>query len=219
MRRSSRCFMQRERGELFRSHRLQLQPGDSVHLNLNYTPIVVSDSEYLRQSECAKCGERRHERQPSIRQRRQCRSALEDRHFQYRADLHATDRAIMRFSTLAPMCERISITTIPATIRLPILGRRICKLSRSAQYRTLTNAGSALRRHLRERNPQHEGGREYRANVSARERQFGMVDPTYNAPCVDANGNSVPGYSSPRLHATAPVSRIPTTFRCSRPMT
>ena len=85
-------------------------------------PFVVSDAERLRQSECAECGQRRSERESGLRQCRQYRSALEDRHLRYRADLYAHHWRQLGLQLRSLHPERSVTTTIRAAIRLPILG-------------------------------------------------------------------------------------------------
>jgi hypothetical protein len=66
-----------------------------------------------------------------------------------------------------------------------------------SQYRTLTNVGVHGDLTYVHGRQNILVGAEYEQTFLREHDSLGVVDPTYNAPCVDANGNPLPGYSDP----------------------
>ena len=66
-----------------------------------------------------------------------------------------------------------------------------------SQFRTLTNAGGRSDITYAKGNQNIKAGVTYQQTFLSENDHLGTVDPTYNAPCVDAAGNPLPGYSSP----------------------
>jgi hypothetical protein len=85
----------------------------------------------------------------------------------------------------------------PSGNPLADLGPANLQTSSIAQYRTLTNAG------LRSDFSYQKGinniklGAVYQQTFLRENDSLGVVDPTYNSPCVDANNNPQPGFSDP----------------------
>jgi hypothetical protein len=85
----------------------------------------------------------------------------------------------------------------PSGNPLADLGPANLQTSSIAQYRTLTNAG------LRSDFSYQKGinniklGAVYQQTFLRENDSLGIVDPTYNSPCVDANNNPQPGFSDP----------------------
>ena len=67
------------------------------------------------------------QRKPDLRQRRQHRPALQDRHVQYLADITRTSSTTTRSSTWAHSSARTSTTTTPAPTPSPTWDRRTCR--------------------------------------------------------------------------------------------
>ena len=65
------------------------------------------------------------------------------------------------------------------------------------QYRTLTNAGVHTDVSYNKGNQTIKIGANYSQTFLRENDSLGIASPVYNAPCVDANGNSLPGYSDP----------------------
>jgi hypothetical protein len=79
-----------------------------------------------------------------------------------------------------------------------------------AQYRTLTNSG--LRTDFSYQKGIHniKAGAVYQQTFLRENDSLGIADPTYNAPCVDANGVPQPGFSDPtQCEAAGFVSNDP----------
>ena len=74
-----------------------LTPADSIHLDLNYTPLLVPEPERLRQPEYSERCQRRDQRQPRLRQRGRYRPAVSDQDVQHRSNLYARDQLTIRF--------------------------------------------------------------------------------------------------------------------------
>jgi hypothetical protein len=65
------------------------------------------------------------------------------------------------------------------------------------QYRTLTNAGVHTDVSYNKGNQTIKIGANYSQTFLRENDSLGIASPVYNAPCVDADGNSLPGYSDP----------------------
>jgi hypothetical protein len=91
----------------------------------------------------------------------------------------------------------------PSGNPLADLGPPNLQTSSIAQYRTLTNAG--LRADFSYQKGIHnvKAGAVYQQTFLRENDSLGVVDPTYNAPCVDADGNPQPGLSDPTQCAAA----------------
>jgi Carboxypeptidase regulatory-like domain/TonB-dependent Receptor Plug Domain len=173
-----------------------LTPVDSVHLNLNYsrswfqTPNAYDN---LNISNIVSGG------------------ASSSPVF---ADIGNTDqRSRIETFDIAPTYTRVvganSVFNFGAYIRkdaynyypsgnpLADLGPANLQTSSIAQDRTLANAG--LRSDFSYVKGIHtiKAGAVYQQTFLRENDSLGVVDSTYNAPCVDANGNPLPGYSSP----------------------
>ena len=85
----------------------------------------------------------------------------------------------------------------PSGNPLADLGPANLQTSSIAQNRTLTNAG--LRSDFSYVKGIHtiKAGAVYQQTFLRENDSLGVVDSVYNSPCVDANGNPLPGYSSP----------------------
>jgi hypothetical protein len=66
-----------------------------------------------------------------------------------------------------------------------------------AQYRTLTNAGLRSDLSYQKGINNIKIGAVYQQTFLRENDSLGVVDPTYNSPCVDANGVAQPGFSDP----------------------
>ena len=91
----------------------------------------------------------------------------------------------------------------PSGNPLADLGPPNLQTSSIAQYRTLTNAG--LRSDFSYQKGIHniKAGAVYQQTFLRENDSLGVVDSTYNSPCVDANGNPQPGFSDPSQCAAA----------------
>jgi hypothetical protein len=65
------------------------------------------------------------------------------------------------------------------------------------QYRTLTNAGVHTDVSYNKGNQTIKIGANYSQTFLRENDRLGIASPVYNAPCVDADGNPLPGYSDP----------------------
>jgi hypothetical protein len=91
----------------------------------------------------------------------------------------------------------------PSGNPLADLGPTNLQTSSIAQYRTLTNAG--LRTDFSYQKGIHniKAGAVYQQTFLRENDSLGVVDSTYNSPCVDANGTAQPGFSDPSQCAAA----------------
>ncbi len=85
----------------------------------------------------------------------------------------------------------------PSNNPLADLGPVNLQTSSISQYRTLTNAGFHTDYSYVKGINNIKAGAVYEQTFLRENDSLGVVDPTYNSPCVDASGNSLPGYSSP----------------------
>ena len=72
-----------------------------------------------------------------------------------------------------------------------------------AQYRTLTNAGAHADLSYTKGNQSIKGGVFYTQTFLRERDSLGIVNPTFNSPCVNASGDSVDGFTNPADCAAA----------------
>jgi hypothetical protein len=85
----------------------------------------------------------------------------------------------------------------PSGNPLADLGPANLQTSSISQFRTLTNAGFHTDYSYVKGINNIKAGAVYEQTFLRENDTLGVVGPTYNSPCVDASGNSLPGYSSP----------------------
>jgi hypothetical protein len=85
----------------------------------------------------------------------------------------------------------------PSGNPLADLGPTNLQTSSISQYRTLTNAGLHTDYSYVKGIHNIKAGAVYEQTFLRENDALGLVDSTYNSPCVDANGNPLPGYSDP----------------------
>jgi hypothetical protein len=66
-----------------------------------------------------------------------------------------------------------------------------------SQFRTLTNVGARSDVTYAKGNQNIKAGAVYQQTFLRENDKLGVIDATYNAPCVDTDGNPLPGYSDP----------------------
>jgi hypothetical protein len=91
----------------------------------------------------------------------------------------------------------------PSGNPLADLGPANLQTSSIAQYRTLTNAGLRTDFSYEKGMNNIKVGAVYQQTFLRENDRLGVVDPTYNSPCVDSNGNPQPGFSDPTQCAAA----------------
>jgi hypothetical protein len=86
----------------------------------------------------------------------------------------------------------------PSGNPLADLGPANLQTSSISQYRTLTNSGTHSDFSYVRGHQNIKAGVVYQQTVLRENDSLGVVEPTYNSPCVDSvSGNSLPGYSTP----------------------
>src|SRR6202453_4771638 len=85
----------------------------------------------------------------------------------------------------------------PSGNPLADLGPANLQTSSIAQYRTLTNSGLRTDFSYQKGINNIKLGAVYQQTFLRENDSLGVVDPTYNSPCVDANGTAQPGFSDP----------------------
>ena len=107
----------------------------------------------------------------------------------------------------------------PSGNPLADLGPSNLQTSSISQYRTLTNTGVHADYSYVKGVNNIKVGAQYEQTFLRENDNLGVVESTYNSPCVDVNGNSVAGIL--QIHRSACMgaarSRTPTIFPCSRP--
>src|SRR6201996_1694221 len=93
--------------------------------------------------------------------------------------------------------RRDAYNYFPSGNPLADLGPVNLQTSSISQFRTLTNAGFHTDFSYVKGINNIKAGAVYGQTFLRENDTLGVVDPTYNSPCVDPNGNSLPGYSSP----------------------
>ena len=91
----------------------------------------------------------------------------------------------------------------PSGNPLADLGAPNLQTSSISQFRTLTNAGSHVDYTYVHGHQNFLAGVQYEQTFLREHDSLGVVESTYNSPCVDANGNPVPGFTSPSQCAAA----------------
>ena len=119
-------------------------------------------------------------------------------------------------SRSAAGCGRTSTTTIRAIIRSPT-SRPICRSATAGQNRRLTNAGPATSMSYVKGVHNIKIGAQYEHTFLTERDNFGLVDPTVNAPCLNADGSpdTDPTLTDPPPARAAWPIRIRTSFRFS----
>ena len=211
------------RAERLRSRGLYFTAGRLDPPGLQLQPVLVPDAQLVRQPERAERGQRRHQRQPRLRKRGQHRPALARSAPSISRRLIRALSATTRSSTSALLSAETTITTIQATIRWPTWDRPTCKPPRSAQNRTLTNAGVHSDFSYSKGIHNIKIGAQYGQTFLRENDSLGVVDrPTASAPCVDAERQSPCRVTPVHLIARREIptsARILTTSRLSRPTT
>jgi hypothetical protein len=90
----------------------------------------------------------------------------------------------------------------PSSNPLADLGPANLQTSSIGQERTLTNAGVHGDVSYAHRAHTFKAGAQYSQTFLREHDKLGIVEATYNSPCVDANGNPLPGFSSASQCAT-----------------
>ena len=98
---------------------------------------------------------------------------------------------------LTAFARRDDYDYFPSANPLADLGPSNLQTSSISQYRTLTNAGTHADYTWVHGRQNLLAGIQYEQTFLREHDSLGIVDNTYNAPCVDLNGNSLPGYSDP----------------------
>ena len=176
-------------------------PADSMHLNLNYSRSWFQTPNAYDNLDVHNVLQRRRQRQPHLRQRRRHRSALQDRHLQHRADLYAHHQQQLGLQPgrLRPPDD---YNYYPSNNPLADLGPE-SQTSSISQNRTLTNAGVHSDFSYAQGHQQLQGRRAIQQTFLRENDNLGVVDPTYNAPCVDASGNPLP---ATQIRRSAPAA-------------
>ena len=133
-------------------------------------------------------------------------SGLEDPNLQHRADLDPRNQSQYRVDFGGFGRGRINSITIPAPIRSRI-SCPICKPPPSARTARLTDLGGQASISYVARHPYHQGGSPVYDEILTENDSFGIVDPTFNPVCLDADGspNTNPLLINPR-NCTGPCS-------------
>ena len=98
-----------------------------------------------------------------------------------------------------PYVRRDTYNYYPSNNFLADRGPANLQTSSIGQARTLTNAGAHADVSYNKGIHSAKAGVVYSQTYLNENDTLGVVDPMYNAPCVDANGNPVAGYASPGL--------------------
>jgi hypothetical protein len=99
--------------------------------------------------------------------------------------------------------RRDSYNYYPSGNPLADLGPANLQTSSIAQYRTLTNAGLRTDLSYQKGINNIKLGAVYQQTFLRENDRLGVVDPTYNSPCVDGSGNPQSGYAAPTQCAAA----------------
>jgi hypothetical protein len=94
-----------------------------------------------------------------------------------------------------PYVRRDAYNYYPSANPLADKGAPNLQTSSIAQYRTLTNAGAHADVSYSKGANNVKVGANYAQTFLRENDSLGIVDPTYNAPCVDGSGNPIAGYS------------------------
>jgi hypothetical protein len=172
-----------------------LTPADSVHLNLNYSRSwfqTPNAYDTLNISNIVSGGASSSPVFADIGNTDQ-RSRIET------FDIAPTYTRVVGANTVfnfGAYIRRDAYNYYPSGNPLADLGPANLQTSSIAQNRTLTNAG--LRSDFSYVKGIHtiKAGAVYQQTFLRENDSLGVVDSTYNSPCVDANGNALPGYSS-----------------------
>ncbi len=104
------------------------------------------------------------------------------------------DNAVLNFGAFV---RRDNYQYFPSENPLADLGPPTLQTSSIAQERTLTNAAVHSDFSYAKRIHTFKAGAQYGQTFLNENDSLGVVDATYNAPCMDVNGNPLAGYSGP----------------------
>ena len=104
------------------------------------------------------------------------------------------DQTVFNFG---PYVRRDAYNYYPSGNPLADEGAPNEQTSSIAQKRTLTNAGAHADVSYAKGKQSIKVGASYGQTFLRESDQLGIVDPTYDAPCVDVNGNPIAGYAGP----------------------
>ena len=102
-----------------------------------------------------------------------------------------------------PYIRKDSYQYFPSENPLADLGPPNLQNQTIAQYRTLTNAGVHSDLTYTKGNHSIKGGVFYNQTFLRERDSLGIVNPTFNSPCLDAAGNGVNGFTNPAECAAA----------------
>ncbi|MGA3335249.1 MAG: carboxypeptidase regulatory-like domain-containing protein [Terracidiphilus sp.] len=102
--------------------------------------------------------------------------------------------SVLNFSVYT---RRDNYNYYPSGNPLQDLGPANLQTSSISQFRTLTNAGSHIDFTYARGRQNLLAGAQYEQSFLREHDSLGVVENTYNSPCVDMNGNPLPGYASP----------------------
>ncbi len=131
-----------------------------------------------------------------------------------------TSSATIRSSTWAHLSAETATTTIPARNPLADLGPSNLQTSSISQYRTLTNTGVHADYSYVKGINNLKIGAQYEQTFLREHDNLGVVDSTYNSPCVDAGRQPAAGLlQSIRLRRRyiVPERQLPPGSRALRP--
>ena len=131
-------------------------------------------------------------RQPRLCQRRQYRPALQDRNIQYLADLHASAQYRLSLN-IGAFVRRDLYNYFPSGNPLADLGPTNLQTSSISQNRTLTNAGVHADFNYAKGIHNVKAGAQYEQTFLREHDSLGVVDATYNSPCVDVERKLLAG--------------------------
>ena len=117
-----------------------------------------------------------------------------------------TSSATTRSSTWAHFSAETAMTTTPAPIPLADLGPSNLQTSSISQYRTLTNAGVHADYSYVKGVNNLKIGAQYEQTFLREHDSLGVVDSTYNSPCVDVRRQPVAGLRQSSPHCNGVTS-------------
>jgi outer membrane receptor protein involved in Fe transport len=174
----------------------QFTPFDSIHLNLNYsrswfqTPNAYDN---LNVSNVVSGGSGPNPLFANVGDTDQ-RSKIETFNIAPTYTRIIGTKAVLNFGAYV---RRDAYNYYPSANPLADLGPPNLQTSSIAQYRTLTNAGFRTDFSYQLGRNNIKAGAVYQQTFLRENDSLGVVESTYNSPCVDANGNPQPGFSDP----------------------
>ena len=179
----------------------QITPGDSIASQSWRQPLLVPDPKHLRQPQRPERDRRRHQRQPRPSAASATPTSAQRSVTFNIAPTYTHTINVNSVFNFTGYVRRDAYNYYPSGNPLADLGP--IQNQTISQARSLTNAGLHTTISYVKGINNVKVGAEYSQTLLRENDPLGIVNATFNSPCVDASGNPLPGFTSPTQCAKA----------------